>query len=59
MKAMFKKVLRLLGLDVLILGLVEKLALGLIKKLTSLQTVATNYLDRVLPSRNGSQTDDR
>ena len=59
MKAMFKKVLRLLGLDVLILGLVEKLALGLIKKLTSLQTVATNYLARVLPSRNGSQTDDR
>ena len=56
---MFKKVLRLLGLDVLILGLVEKLALGLIKKLTSLQTVATNYLDRVLPSRNGNQTDDR
>ena len=56
MKAMFKKVLRLLGLDVLLLGLVEKLALGLIKKLTSLQNVATNYLDRVLPSRNGGNS---
>ncbi|MBQ8685363.1 MAG: hypothetical protein IJ514_04240 [Clostridia bacterium] len=53
MKTVFKKVLRLLGVDVLLLGLVEKLALGLIKKLTALQNAARSALDRVLQSRNG------
>ena len=34
MKTKFGKLMHLLGLDVLLLGLFEKLALGLIKKLT-------------------------
>ncbi len=48
------KFLRLTGIDVLFLGLVEKLALGLIKKLTVVADFARNFLDRVQSSRDES-----
>ena len=48
MKAVFLNVLRLLSMDTLLLGLIEKLALHLIKKLTSLQTGVRNYLDSIV-----------
>jgi hypothetical protein len=40
------KLLRLIGADVLFLGLVEKLALGLTKKLTARAEFARSYLNR-------------
>ena len=46
-----KKWMNWLGLDALLLGLLEKLALGLIKKLESWLTSARNFLDRVQRSR--------
>ena len=53
MKSLFKKVLRLLGKSVLLLGLLEKLALSLTKKLASLRVWATDFLKRVKFPRNG------
>ena len=44
MKVKLLKLLRLTRLIVLVLGLVEKLARGLIKKLTALATNVGNYL---------------
>ncbi len=53
MKAFFGKLLRLLKLDALLLGLLEKIALGLIKKITSLQYAAKELLDELLSPDNG------
>ncbi len=47
MKAKIVKVLRLTGIDVLILGLIEKLSLALIKKCTAWQARARHYLNKV------------
>ncbi|MBQ7924225.1 MAG: hypothetical protein IJ329_02850 [Clostridia bacterium] len=48
MKAKLLKLLRLVGYVVpFFVGLIEKLALGLIKKSTSLANWARNYLNRV------------
>ena len=52
MKAKFVKLLRLTGIDVLVLGLIEKLALALIKKCTAWHTYARNYLDQVKENGN-------
>lgn len=46
------KLLRLLKLDVLLLGLFEKLALALIKKLTAIHTALFALLNQC-ESRNG------
>lgn len=46
-KASVKKFLRAIRLDVLLLGLVEKLVLGLIKKITSVQISARALLDEL------------
>lgn len=53
MKAWFLKWLRLTKLDALLLGLLEKLALALVKKLTALQNAAHGLLERLSPSANG------
>lgn len=53
MKAKIVKLLRLTGIDVLVLGLIEKLALALIKKCTAWQVHARNYLNRV--EKNGNE----
>ena len=45
MKAMFVKWLRALKLDTLLLGLIEKLVLGLVKKIPSLQTSVRETLE--------------
>ena len=55
MKAKFVKLLRLTGIDVLVLEFLEKVALALIKKCTALQTYARNYLDKV--QENGNECD--
>lgn len=47
MKKWLKKVLRAIKLDVLLLGLLEKLVLGLIKKITSVQLSARALLDEL------------
>ena len=47
MKAKLLKLLRLTRLCVLVLGLVEKLALGLIKKLSAMATLANDCLTRM------------
>lgn len=47
MKAKLVKLLRLTGIDVLVLGLIEKLALALIKKCDAWQNYARNYINRV------------
>ncbi|MBR2374842.1 MAG: hypothetical protein IKA88_00985 [Clostridia bacterium] len=52
MKAKLIMVLHLFGLDVLLLGLVEKFLLGLTKKLTALKNAAQRSLDRVKKLRN-------
>ena len=52
MKTKFGKWMHLLGLDVLLLGLFEKLALALIKKLTGWNTSLQNSLIRVETYRN-------
>ena len=46
------KLLRLIGVDVLFLGLVEKLALGLTKRLTACAEFARSYLSRVQSLRD-------
>ena len=48
------KFLRHTCIDVLFLGLIEKLALGLIKKLTAVAQFTRNFLDRVQSSRDES-----
>ncbi len=55
MKTALVKFLRFTRLDVLFLGLVEKLALGLIKKLTAWATFARNFLDRVQSTCDGDE----
>ena len=55
MKTALVKFLRFTRLDVLFLGLVEKLALGLIKKLTAWATFARNFLDRVRSTCDGDE----
>ena len=52
MKAKVVLLLHLYGLDVLILGLIEKLLLGLSKKVAALKDAAANSLDRC-KNRNG------
>ena len=52
MKTKFGKLMHLLGLDVLLLGLFEKLALGLIKKLTEWIHSLQRSLIRVDEYRN-------
>ena len=52
MKTKFGKLMHLLGLDVLLLGLFEKLALGLIKKLTEWIRSLQRSLIRVDEYRN-------
>ena len=52
MKAFCEKVKRLLGFGVLFLGLVEKLVLGLIKKLKAVQDATQSALDRASEIRN-------
>ena len=52
MKALCKKIWRLLSIDVLILSLVEKLACGLSKKLTALQLGCASALNRIMEKRN-------
>ena len=46
MKTVFLKLLRLLGVDVLLAGLLHKLALGLIKKLLPVAEKTGAFLDR-------------
>ena len=52
MKAKVVLLVHLYGLDVLLLGLIEKLLLGLSKKVAALQDAAANSLDRC-KNRNG------
>ena len=52
MKGMFMKLLRALHIDVALLGLIEKLSLGLVKKFTALSQKARNSLNRALQLRN-------
>ena len=47
MKAKFIKFLRFIKLDVLLLGLLEKIALGLIKKIGSVQVAARALLNEL------------
>ena len=53
MKAMFWKVLRFLSADVLLLGLLERLANHLTKKLTALQSAVQRKLDTLRAERDG------
>lgn len=46
MKTVFLKVLRYLGVDVLLAGLIHKLALGLTKKLLPVIEKTGDFLDR-------------
>ena len=57
MKALCVNIWRLLGIDVLFLSLVEKLARGLSKKLTALQIATENSLNRILQKRNAKQAE--
>ena len=52
MKEKFIKVLRYFKLDALLLGLFEKLRLGLIKKLAAVKVLLVRFLHRE-PTRNG------
>ena len=52
MKRLFLKVLRLFGVDALLLGLLEKLLLGLIKKCSVAQAKIRTLLDEI---HNGSK----
>lgn len=52
MKAKVVLLLHLYGLDVLLLGLFEKLLLGLSKRVAALKDAATNSLNRC-KNRNG------
>ena len=53
MKAFCDKLRRLLGAGVLLWGLVKKLALGLIKKLTAFFCAIRDIFSQALPFRNG------
>lgn len=55
MKNMFMKLLRVLHIDVALLGLIEKLSLGLVKKLDGLSKKARNCLNRALQIRDEKQ----
>ena len=55
MKNMFMKLLRVLHIDVALLGLIEKLSLGLVKKLDGLSKKARNSLNRALQIRDEKQ----
>ena len=57
MKALCKKIWRLLNIDVLFLSLVEKLARGLSKKLTALQLGCASALDRIMEKRNAENVE--
>ncbi len=52
---MFMKLLRVLHIDVALLGLIEKLSLGLVKKLDGLSKKARNSLNRALQIRDEKQ----
>ena len=52
MKAKVVLLLHLFGLDVLLLGLIEKLLIGLSKRVAALRDAATTSLDRC-KNRNG------
>ena len=52
MKDKLKKLINLLGLDVLIMGLLEKMALWLTKKFSSWLEGLENLLDRIYELRN-------
>lgn len=52
MKALCKKIWRLLNIDVLFLSLVEKLACGLSKKLGALYLGCQSARNRILEKRN-------
>jgi hypothetical protein len=58
MKALCKKIWRLLNIDVLFLSLVEKLTRGLSKKLTAFHLAVFTSLNRILEKRNGAQATD-
>ena len=58
MKALCKKIWRLLNIDVLFLSLVEKLTRGLSKKLTAFHLAVCTSLNRILEKRNGAQATD-
>ncbi len=47
MRTALKKLFRRTGIDALFLGLAEKLALGLIKKLQAVADFARRFLDRL------------
>ena len=55
MKNVFMKLLRVLHIDVALLGLIEKLSLGLVKKLDGLSKKARNSLNRALQIRDEKQ----
>jgi len=55
MKVVFMKFLRHFDFDVLLLGLLEKLALGLIKKLEAICEKAESFLIRAQSYRNGER----
>ena len=50
MKNLFLKLLRLFGVDVLLLGLIEKLLLGLVKKLSAMHAKMQALLDEIKKS---------
>ena len=52
MKTKIVKLLRLTGIDVLVLGLIEKLALALIKKCTAWKNYARSDLNKVKENGN-------
>lgn len=53
MKAWFLKWLRLTKLDALLLGLLEKLALALVKKLTAFQNAVRSLSERLSRAADG------
>lgn len=55
MKTKFEKLMHLFGLDALLLGLFEKLALGLIKKMSEWTQSLQRSLSRVDEYRNRIQ----
>ncbi|MBQ8291454.1 MAG: hypothetical protein IJX88_02960 [Clostridia bacterium] len=57
MKAGILKILRLFGLDTLLLGLIERLLLGLVKKLTALCESVTGLLDEALAANTPPESD--
>lgn len=51
MKAGFMRFLRFIGIDVFLLGFLEKLLLGLVKKLTQAKMQAERLLDKLIALR--------